>query len=559
MASLTILKGFNQGAKIELAADEIILGREADCTVIINVPAVSRKHALIRCVNGKFYIEDMKSRNHTFVNNEAVSARQLLKDDDRIKICDNIFVFNEAPSKPPLPAEMTRGGVAVEEEERSSSTVEATLSQSSRQILETQPAEKLTFLLEVTADLTGTFDLDEILPRIVKNLFEVFRQADRAFIILGEGEGTAMKLIPKVVRTRRGQDETTARFSRSIVRKCMETGDAVLSEDASADSRFDLSQSIADCRIRSVMCAPLKGKNGAKPFGVLQLDTQDRMKKFTADDLKLLMAVASQAAIALENAKLHKVIVQRAGLERDLRLAHQVQLSFLPKSWPRIEGYTFFAHYESAQEVGGDYYDYIPLPGQRVAAMLGDVAGKGVPAALLMAKVSSDARYCMLTEPGPAEAICRLNEHMQEAGLLDRFVTLEAALLDPEKHEVTFVSAGHNPAVLYRHATKEVEEAFSHHVGGLPLGVMPEFPYEICTTVRLHPGDAVLMFSDGITEAPNGAGKDFGLEGIIKTVKAAAPNPGDIGKRLIAAVKQHSLGVKQHDDITIVCFGRNPA
>src|SRR5205085_5132898 len=144
------------------------------------------------------------------------------------------------------------------------------------------------------------------------------------------------------------------------------------------------SQSIADCRIRSVMVAPLTMRSTGKAFGVIQIDTQDRHKKFTPDDLRLLLAVAGQSSIGLENARLHENVVARAGLERDLKLAHQVQLSFLPKRLPQIAGYEFFAHYESALEVGGDYYDFIPLPQSRLAVMLGDVAGKGVPAALLM-------------------------------------------------------------------------------------------------------------------------------------------------------------------------------
>src|SRR5262249_18377218 len=155
-------------------------------------------------------------------------------------------------------------------------------------------------------------------------------------------------------------------------------------------------QSIADCKIRSVMCVPLISRNTNKAFGVIQLDTLDRFKKFAEDDLKLLLAVAGQAAGPIDNANMHDTIVARAGLERDLKVARDVQKSFLPKVMPKYPGYEFFAHYESAQEVGGDYYDFIPLPNGRLGIMIGDVAGKGIPAALFMAKVSSDMRFCAL-------------------------------------------------------------------------------------------------------------------------------------------------------------------
>jgi serine phosphatase RsbU (regulator of sigma subunit)/pSer/pThr/pTyr-binding forkhead associated (FHA) protein len=556
MASLSFVKGVNQGTTLTLEGDKFILGRNADCQVVLNVPAVSREHAVIRKVQDKYYIEDMKSRNGTFVNNQEVTGRILLKDNDRIKICDNLLAFMEGAPKKELPAFMARtldqAPEVDEDEDESSSTVEATLSGSSKQILETQPAEKLAFLLNMTAELTQTFNLEELLPKIVENMFQVFRQADRGFIILADED----KLIPKVIKTRRGNDDASARFSRTIIKRCLETGEALLIEDASADKRFDLSQSIADCRIRSVMCAPLVGRSSGKALGVIQLDTQDKLKKFNKqDDLKLLMAVAGQAAIALENAKMHETLIARAGRDQDLKTAHKVQLSFLPKKLPQVSAYEFFAHYEPAQEVGGDYYDFIPLQAGRLAIMVGDVAGKGVPAALLMAKVSSDARFCMLTESNPPDAIYKLNELMQEAGMLDRFVTLSTGLLDAANHKVTFVSAGHMPPVIYRKATGKIEDATGRDLAGLPLGVADGIPYD-AATITLDAGDVIVLFTDGVTEAKNKQDDEFQMEGMFKALNAGPMTPSAIGQRLIAAVRQHAQGCKQHDDITVVCFGR---
>jgi serine phosphatase RsbU (regulator of sigma subunit)/pSer/pThr/pTyr-binding forkhead associated (FHA) protein len=552
MAELQVVKGYNQGATVDLASDKVVLGRNADCNVVINLPAVSREHAVISRVQGKFFIEDLKSRNGTFVNNKEVRGRIPLNHQDQIKICDNLYTFLETKPKPPLPPSMRRDTPEVEEEE-GSSTVEATLATSSKQILETQPAEKLAFLLEVSGELTQTFNVEQLLPKIVDRVFTVFKQADRGFIILSEDQGE--KLIPKVIKTRRASDEGSARFSRKIVNRCLETSQALLSEDASSDKRFDLSQSIADCRIRSVMCAPLIGRTIPTPLGVIQLDTQDRHKKFTPDDLKLLMAVASQAAVAVESAKMHQDLIARAGIDRDLQIAHKVQLSFLPKRPPELPGYEFAAHYQAALEVGGDYYDFIPLPGPRVAVMLGDVAGKGVSAALLMAKISSDARFSMLTEAGPAEAVIRLNALMQEAGMLDRFVTLAACVLDPSRHEVAIVNAGHLPPLVFRKETGRVEEGQEREMGGLPLGVAEDHPYQ-AQTITLEPGDFVLLFTDGVTEAKNRQDKQFQLEGVLNLFRQDPCTPRAIADRLVSAVKQHALGCKQHDDITIAAFGR---
>jgi sigma-B regulation protein RsbU (phosphoserine phosphatase) len=304
------------------------------------------------------------------------------------------------------------------------------------------------------------------------------------------------------------------------------------------------------------MCAPLIGRSTGKTFGVLQLDTQDRFKKFVEQDLQLLTAVAGQAAVAMERARMHETLLARAHLEHDLKIAHKVQMSFLPKRPPQVAGYQFFTYYESAQEVGGDFYDFIPMPGGRLAVLIGDVAGKGVQAALLMAKVSADARFALLTEDGPAEAVYKLNELMQEADMVDRFVTLGLCLLDPKSHQVTTVNAGHMPPLVYRKAGGQFEEGMDRDLTGFPLGVADGVPYERAT-ITLEPGDVVILFTDGVTEAKNKQEQEFQMEGLQTALTAGDEMTAKpMGERLVAAVKKHFLGCKQHDDLTIVCFGR---
>ena len=564
MATLLVLKGANQGLRLPLEHEKTVLGRDPTCDVVISGTAVSRRHAIIHHVSGKFYIEDgngagERSRNGTTVNNEAVPfpGRVLLQDNDRIKICDFLCTFQDARPLKPLPPELRPEEPEPPEEPGGSTTVEAALSNVGHNVLlETQPAEKLRVILEITANLSKTLDPDSLLPKIVDSMFLLFRQADRTFIILRE-EGSS-RLIPKAIKTRRPTDESYARFSRRIVNQCLDNVQALLSDDAASDSRFAMSQSIADFRIRSVMCAPLWFQNG-KAFGVIQLDTQDRSKKFTQEDLKLLMGVAAQASIALENAKLHQDQVARERLQREMELAHEVQQGFLPLKPPVVPGYDFFAHYQAAQEVGGDYYDFIPLGGQRVAVMLGDVAGKGVPAALLMAKVSSDARFCMLTEPDPAAAVTKLNRLFHQAGLTDRFVTLVGAVLNPADHTVTLVNAGHPSPLIYRRATLDCYEAVPNDVAGLPIAVVDGYQYPSCE-VRLEPGDAIVMFTDGVTDAMNAQNQQFHVKGVCAAVQGGVYTPSALGRRLVQAIGNHTLGREgPHDDITLVSFGRTSA
>jgi serine phosphatase RsbU (regulator of sigma subunit) len=553
MASILILKGTTPGQRLQLEADKTILGRNPECHVVISGTAVSREHAHILRVGAKYFIEDQGSRNKTFVNNQELAPRiQIpLKDNDRIKICDFLCTFHDSALKP-LPIDLRPDEPEEPDDAGGTTTVEVSIGTAgSNVLLETQPAEKLKALLDITTNLSKTLELEPLLPKIVESLFQLFKQADRGFIILQDEQ--TKKLIPKAIKTRRAHDETSARFSRRIVNQCLESVQALLSDDAGTDSRFAMSQSIADFRIRSVMCAPLWSQDG-KAFGVIQLDTQDRTKKFTQDDLNLLLGVASQASIALENAKLHSDLLVRERLKRDLELAREVQRSFLPTQAPAVDGYEFYWHYEAAQEVGGDYYDFVPLPGGRLAVMLGDVAGKGVPAALLMAKVSAEARFFLLTESGPAAAISRLNRLLHEARLTDRFITVAAIAIDPREHVATVVNAGHLSPLIYRGATGTLEEAVSNEIAGLPIGVLDDQDYQSCQ-VQLAPGDSLLVFSDGVTDAMNVKNQPFHLKGIHSCLAGGKYTPRALGERLVRCVTQHAAGRSQHDDIALVCLG----
>jgi serine phosphatase RsbU (regulator of sigma subunit) len=546
MAYLEILKGPNLGHKIPLdGRARLLLGRHADCDLVINDPAVSREHALILGVQGKYYIEDLKSRNKTYVNNQPLAARRLLQEGDRFKICDFLALFHEGPE----------ARLSDTEEEESSSTIEVALSQGTQQLFETQSANKLAFLLEITSKLAQIFQPDQLLPQVVESLFQWFKQADRGFIILRNEETGVLEVA--VVKARPPHDGSNPRFSRGIVTQCLETGNALLSKDASIDPQFGPSESISSSRIRSVMCVPLMARDTNQAFGVIQLDTQDHPKRFTADDLKLLGAVASQAAVALENARLYRETRLREQTEHDMALARQVQLSILPEQLPVLAGYEFFAHYASALEVGGDYYDFIPLPDRRLAIIIGDVAGKGMPAALLMAKLASDARSCLLAEPDPAAAVARLNNlALRAAHVTTRFVTLVAAVLDPEAGTVTLVNAGHLTPLWCRPATQSLEEAMPRDLAGLPVGIQQDAKYP-SSKVELRPGDSLLLFTDGVTEAEDRRNIQFKITRVHEALRGGLCKPQALGERLVTAVKQYSLGCQQRDDITVVCFGRS--
>jgi serine phosphatase RsbU (regulator of sigma subunit) len=220
-----------------------------------------------------------------------------------------------------------------------------------------------------------------------------------------------------------------------------------------------------------------------------------------------------------------------------------------------VPGYGFYAYYESAQEVGGDYYDFVPLADGRLAVLLGDVTGKGVSAALVAAKFSVEARVCLETNSNPAAAVDRLNTVMMRAAVPGKFVTLAVAVLDPATHAVVVVNAGH-PSPLLLRATEEVEEVASYDVSGLPIGIEEGTPY-LSRSVRLEPGDRLLVFSDGVSEAMDANDRQFGTEGILSAVQVASNSPLATGENLLQALKRHVAGCGQSDDVTVVCFGRS--
>jgi phosphoserine phosphatase RsbU/P len=409
-------------------------------------------------------------------------------------------------------------------------------------------------LLEISTTLSKTLELDPLFNQLADTLFSVFKQADRCFVIQLDPSG---RPYARVVKSRRAN--TDDRFSKTIIRKCIEKGEGYLSEDASSDQNLGAAMSIAEFRIRSVMCVPLIASDG-KPLGALQLDTQDVSKKFREDDLKLLTIVANLGSVAVEKAQVVAALLEREKSQREIELAKQVQLGFLPKGPPDVPGYQFFGFYSAAQTVGGDYYDYIQLSGGRLAVVLGDVAGKGVPAAMLMAKLSAEARFCLLTESNPSRSIALLNDQLVRGGIGDRFVTLAVLILDPVAHTVTIVNAGHIVPLRYNPVGQQLAFSVSDDRTGLPLGIMDGFEYEM-ETITLNAGDVITVFTDGVPDAANPAGELLDMEGVNAiilqdSVIAANPTPKVIGERIAAAVRKHANGAPQSDDIALVCFGR---
>ncbi len=535
---------------LALRDDEFVIGRSPECHYVIDMASISRRHAKFLFDGTDYYIQDLESRNNTYLNDVKVdpdAPPQKLKDEDKVGFCDLEFVFRT--SDPPTP---NQGILFVDDDaESSSSTIMSKVGVSSGYgsvQLTATPEAKLNALLEINRSLGRALELDDVLPQVLNSLFKVFVQADRGFIALQGSDGT---LVPRWSRAWREDAAETIRVSRTIVNKVMETQEGILSADVMMDEEFNKAQSIADFRIRSMMCAPLIDSLG-NSMGVIQIDTVTQAKRFQQEDLEVLLAVASQAGIAIDNAQMHEKALLDRVMQRDLELAHEVQHGFLPDQRPDVKEYEFFDYYSPANQVGGDYYDYLPLSNGRVAIIVADVVGKGVSAALLMAKLSAETRFCAASAADAGGVVSMLNDrlcHLQ----LDRFVTAVLAILDPTSQQVSVANAGHMAPVLRRFDGSLLEP--SEDEAGLPLGIMGGTEYAT-TVVTLEKGDSLTMYTDGLNEAVSEADKFYGMERIRKVLSAAEGSPSKQGRILVEDVCNFIGRGAQSDDMCMVTFGR---
>ncbi|HZZ29741.1 MAG TPA: SpoIIE family protein phosphatase [Pirellulales bacterium] len=564
MAILEYLNGDRAGQRLTLPPQKSILGRHPECDVVLDQGAVSRQHAQILFVDGEYVIEDLRSRNGTQVNGQLVLAPQPLHDGDELKICDHTLAFHldHALKSAAVGAGVQADG-AQENHPFEVAEDNAQVSRSSTVMwkidlasptdtarLTVNPETKLRALIEITQNLSQATALEQILPKVLDSLFNIFGQADRGFVVLCTPEG---RLLPKAFKQRKGKEEEGARMSRTIINEVVKQRHAILSADAASDVRFELSQSIADFRIRSMMCAPLVTGEG-NVLGVIQIDTLDQRARFTNDDLDVLASVASQAAFAIDNARMHETQLKQRAIQADLDAARKVQQVLLPSAPPKVEGYQFFDFYEAANEVGGDFYDYVTLRDGRVGVVLADVSGKNVAAALVMAKLSAEVRYCLASEPTAALAVNRMNEAFCNAGWEDRFATFVLVLLDPKTNTVTLVNAGHMPPFI-RRGPEKVEE-LAPEIAGLPLGVTDGITYD-SVELALAPGEMITLFTDGISEALNPDNELYTLERLKEQESLAAENAATLGRAILDDVKRHANNREQSDDMCLVVFGRD--
>jgi len=413
-----------------------------------------------------------------------------------------------------------------------------------------QKVKRLSTLIEVNALISSSLEIDTILENVMTISKKVMNADASSLMRIDEktkeliyqvAQGTVGEKLKKVVRLKMGQ---------GIAGTVAEEGKPLLLEDAYTHPKFYRGNDEATgYRTKSMITVPLK--IGDRVTGVAQVINRLDGRPFDGDDLELFLALSSIAAIALENAKMHQQILEKQRLVKDMEFARTVQESFLPQRPPEVQSYRFSAHYTPALEVGGDFYDFINLDKHRTGIVIGDVSGKGVPAALYMAKLGSDMRTLAFTERSPAEALMKLNDLLAERSRRGMFATLLYIELNASTGKMTMSNAGHLPPIVKRADGTLVKLAAA---SGAPLGMMAGMRYSQDTAV-LERGETVILYTDGIIEAMNAREELYGYERFEALVKLSSADPGTLKDAIIGDVNRFTGLSPQHDDMTLVCFG----
>jgi sigma-B regulation protein RsbU (phosphoserine phosphatase) len=401
-------------------------------------------------------------------------------------------------------------------------------------------------LYEVARELSSILDLEELLEHIAE---QVKRVIDYKIFAIYLVDPATQDLILKT--TRGFSAETIRRLSRvppgqGLLGRSIAQRRSFIVEDVSKEPDYLPKETVDGTRVRSLMNVPLLVKD--KALGVLSLETVGR-EALIPEHLRIMDILASEIAVAIENARLYEELVTRERkLENDLQLARRLQLSMLPEEPPRIPGFEIGTAYMPAENLGGDYYDFVRLGPVRTGIVIADVCGKGVAAAMTMAASHSAVRSAAETEDSPGAVLRLANRRLCRETRRHAYVTLCYGVLDPARGTFTYTSAGHYPPLCVR----ENGEISYLNAGGTVLGMFDgaAFPEE---TIELSSGDLICFYTDGVVDAFDRKDEMYGEGRLERQLLGSHRLPAqEIARRIVESVEEHSRGREQHDDLTII-------
>jgi sigma-B regulation protein RsbU (phosphoserine phosphatase) len=385
--------------------------------------------------------------------------------------------------------------------------------------------DRLALLYRVSQDFNSSLDLDEVLNRVIDEVIAAVR-AERGFLMLRDPVGQLHFRVARGI-DRHTIEEPQFQVSRSFIARVAEEGRSLLTSDAQDDAWLKSHRSVAVLGLRSILCVPLQIKGTL--LGVIYVDNRLQSGIFQPVDLELVTAIASSAATAIENARLYQVAIEKGRLEHELQVARELQISLLPRETPSLNGWELAAYWQPARQVSGDFYDFISTS-TGLGIVIADVSDKGMPAALFMALSRTIVRASLIGADSPADGITQANRLLCADSTNAMFVTLFYAQVLAESSELIYVNAGHNPPYLY--------QVLDDHPELLPrtnmvLGLDDTLQFNQ-RRVSLEVGDTLVMYTDGLTDALNGRGEEFG---VARLQRVCAENRHTSAEQVVAALK----------------------
>ena len=525
----------------------MVIGRSATADVSISDRFLSRRHARLYRDGDDWLIEDLGSRNGTLVNGVRISGPTAVRPGDVVGISASLVLVGGAGAER---TESTIGG---------SRTIfraaEAILGESRQALSRSDAAagqeelrratEQLRVLVDIHQALAESTAVEELFDRVLDRIFVHLRPQNGAVFLL-EGE----ELVRVADRSTSASKDDFPE-STSLAAEVVGKGLAAVVYDTSTDERFLKAESLLMAGVRSLVAAPLLTRKGA--LGMIVLSSNLAEREFREHDMELLVVVASAVGLRMRNLALAEEAAERKRFERDVALARRIQVRFLPPEMPKIPGVEIYGGNIPSRGVSGDYYQVVERDGtDELVVIIADVSGKGIAASLLTGYVDALCLAYLGEGHPPDEIFNRVSPQMNRKTPVESFATAFLGFYQPETGRLTFASAGHDPVALIR-SSGEVEWLMPT---GMPLALMPNATYTL-SEATLEPGDTMVLYTDGITEAADPEEEEFGRERLGECcAEHRELSVDELAETIHATVDEFVQGVPYHDDRTLVILRR---
>lgn len=539
---VTLRQPNSEASRLVLEGDKITMGRSADCTLPIRDRFLSRHHAEFLWQDGAWHIHDLGSANGTFLNGNRLDSIQRLREGDVVMLGDSELQLGGAiESSPRFSVDDSNSGLSIAIPIKQIGDMTDTHRDPN--------AEGLRIVNRLAMELIEDRPMSELFDFIVERVMHLMAPSRCALALLNPDQKSFQSVY---MRCRTDSDSQELAISRTLLDEVVVKKNVLSFNDVSQDENLAMAKSIVGQSIRSALCAPLMV--GDSVLGVLYLDYLLTQRTIMESDVRLVAQIARVASAKLETTRLREESHVKAKMEEELRTAYVIQSRLLPSRPPNIAGYRLAGVNRPVRTVSGDYYDYVERPDGRFYFIIADVSGKGITAALVMASTATAFGIFTKSDPSPAELLRNINQTLAPKTAPSKFVTMFVGVLDPKTGTVDFANAGHTPPLVLRNGRVEVLSTTD-----MVVGLFAQAQYRDQSTT-LAPGDALLMFTDGVIEAESDKGEELGHDAVC--VNAAQWHGGD-AHSLIERLEKSVLGFAGStplgDDLTILALSRDGA